>query len=352
MKLGEVVEILGGKLVQGSPAIVLTGVNSSPLAGHSELAFAEDAASTAEALAGNAGVLVVRTGSSELRTGSEETQSTDKCIVETAQPRLWFARAAKLLAPPIPATGVHPSAVVGANVKLGERVSIGPCAVVGENARIGAGTRIEAGAVVGDGVRIGEQCRIYPRAVLYPGTTLGNRVVVHAGAVLGADGFGYVRDNATGAYTQFPQQGTLMIEDDVEIGANSTIDRGALAETRICRGVKIDNLVHIGHNCDIGEDVIIVSGTGISGSCTVGKGAILAGQVGMGDHSHVGPGVIMGGQAGVLPHKTVTNEGQKPGSVMWGTPARPLMQVLREQATLTRLTKSGRNKKDGWQSEE
>jgi len=174
--------------------------------------------------------------------------------------------------------------------------------------------------------------------------TLGDRVVVHAGAVLGADGFGYVRDNATGAYTQFPQQGTLLIEDDVEIGANSTIDRGALKETRIRRGTKIDNLVHIGHNCDIGEDVIVVALTGISGSCTVGKAAVIAGQVGIGDHAHIGPGVILGGQAGVLSGKTVTNEGLKPGTVLWGTPARPLMQVLRELAILGRLAKGERKR--------
>jgi UDP-3-O-[3-hydroxymyristoyl] glucosamine N-acyltransferase len=225
-------------------------------------------------------------------------------------------------------------------------VTVSPCAIVGDHVSIGAGTRIEAGAVVGDGVRIGEQCRIYPRAVLYPGTTLGNRVVVHAGAVLGADGFGYVRDNATGAYTQFPQQGTLMIEDDVEIGANSTIDRGALAETRIRRGTKIDNLVHVGHNCDIGEDVILVALTGISGSSTVGKGAVIAGQVGIGDHAHIGPGVILGGQAGVLSGKTLTNEGLKPGTVLWGTPARPLKQVLREQVVLARLAKASRKSRD------
>jgi UDP-3-O-[3-hydroxymyristoyl] glucosamine N-acyltransferase len=158
---------------------------------------------------------------------------------------------------------------------------------------------------------------------------------------LGADGFGYVRDEASGAYTQFPQQGTLVIEDDVEIGANTTIDRGALRETRIRRGTKIDNLVHVGHNCDIGEDVILVALTGISGSCTVGKGAVIAGQVGIGDHAHVGPGVILGGQAGVLSGKTVTNEGLRPGTVLWGTPARPLPQVLREQVVLARLARRG-----------
>jgi UDP-3-O-[3-hydroxymyristoyl] glucosamine N-acyltransferase len=177
--------------------------------------------------------------------------------------------------------------------------------------------------------------------VLYPGTTLRDRVVIHAGAVLGADGFGYVRDPATGTYTQFPQQGTLLIEDDVEIGANSTIDRGALKQTKIGRGTKIDNLVHVGHNCEIGEDVILVALTGISGSSSVGDGAVIAGQVGIGDHAHVGPGVILGGQAGVLSGKTVTNQGLRPGTVLWGTPARPLKQVLREMAVLARLAKRG-----------
>jgi UDP-3-O-[3-hydroxymyristoyl] glucosamine N-acyltransferase len=188
-------------------------------------------------------------------------------------------------------------------------------------------------------VQIGEHCRIYPRAVLYAGTVVGDRVVIHAGAVLGADGFGYVRDAIGGSYTQFPQQGRLVIEDDVEIGANTTIDRGALSETRIRRGVKLDNLVHIGHNCDIGEDVVIASQTGISGSSSVGKGAILAGQVGIGDHAHVGDGVILGGQAGVLSGKTLTTR----GTVLWGTPARPLREYLRELATLARLA---RRKKD------
>jgi UDP-3-O-[3-hydroxymyristoyl] glucosamine N-acyltransferase len=224
-------------------------------------------------------------------------------------------------------------------VLLGKDVTIGVGAVVEDCVSIGAGSRVDAGAVLGRWVRIGQNCHIYPRVTIYPGTTLGNRVVVHAGAVLGADGFGYVRDSTTGAYTQFPQQGTLLIEDDVEIGANSTVDRGALKQTRIGRGTKIDNLVHVGHNCDIGEDVILVMGTGISGSSTVGNGAVLAGQVGIGDHATIGPGVILGGQAGVLSGKTVTNEGLKPGTVLWGTPARPLKQVLRELAVVTRLAK-------------
>ena len=334
MKLGALIETLGGKLVAGDRERQVSGVNSVELAGDKEIVFTEDAASAAKALASNAGVVV-------LKAGRATDYPQGKCAVEAEQPRLWFARAARLLKPAIQATGVHPTAVVGENVKIGEGVSIGPCAVVEENACIGAGTRIEAGAVIGEGVCISENCRIYPRAVLYPGTTLLNRVIVHAGVVLGADGFGYVRDEKTGAYTQFPQQGTLLIEDDVEIGANTTIDRGALKQTKIGRGTKFDNLVHVGHNCEIGEDVILVAGVGISGSCTVGNGAVIAGQVGIGDHAHIGPGVILGGQAGVLSGKTITNEsmGVKPGTVLWGTPARPLSQVLREIAVLARLAK-------------
>jgi UDP-3-O-[3-hydroxymyristoyl] glucosamine N-acyltransferase len=338
MTIGELVEKLGGKLAQGSAEVPVTGVNARDRVAASELLFAEDTAAAAAALASPAAAVVVKPGCL-----ASYSANSAVAVIEAEQPRLWFARAAKLLAESLPATGVHPAAVVGAEVKLGAGVTIAACAVIGDHAQIGAGTRIEAGVVIGEGVRIGEDCRIYPRVVVYPGTTIGNRVMIHAGVVLGADGFGYVRDPATGAHTQFPQQGTLAIEDDVEIGANCTIDRGALAETRVRRGAKFDNLVHVGHNCDIGEDAILVALTGISGSSTIGKGAVLAGQVGIGDHAHVGPGVILGGQAGVFSGKTVTNEGLKPGSVHWGTPARPLQQVLREQATLARLAKRQRS---------
>jgi UDP-3-O-[3-hydroxymyristoyl] glucosamine N-acyltransferase len=334
MTLGELIDKLGGKLVQGTADTAISGVANSDKATSNHLVFAEDPTSAAQALASAAGALV-------LKPNSLETYSPNStiAIVEADQPRLWFAKAAKLLKP-APENPLLPQPHhMGAHVKLGKDVFLGPGAVVGSHAVIGARTRIEAGAVVGEGVVIGDDCRIYPCAVLYPGTTLGKRVVIHAGAVLGADGFGYVRDSTTGAYTQFPQQGTLLIEDDVEIGANSTVDRGALKQTRIGRGTKIDNLVHVGHNCDIGEDVILVMGTGISGSSTVGSGAVIAGQVGIGDHVTIGPGVILGGQSGVFNGKTVTNEGLKLGTVLFGTPARPLRQVLREQAVLARLAK-------------
>jgi UDP-3-O-[3-hydroxymyristoyl] glucosamine N-acyltransferase len=332
MELEKLIETLGGKLVQGDPHLEIDGVSSSRFATPSELVFAEDADSCAKALNSFAGAVV-------LSANCITPYPADRNIVEADHPRLWFALAAKLLKPLPASTGIHPSAIFGAHVELGTGVSVGPSAIIGEYAIIGAGTHIEAGTVIGKHVKIGEFCRIYPKVVIYPETVLGNWVTVHAGAVLGADGFGYVRDKASGAYTQFPQQGTLVIEDDVEIGANCTIDRGALGETRIRRGAKFDNLVHVAHNCDIGEDVVIAAQTGISGSSSVGEGAVIAGQVGIGDHAHVGPGVILGGQAGVFSGATVTNEGLKPGTVHWGTPARPLREVLREQATLARLAR-------------
>jgi UDP-3-O-[3-hydroxymyristoyl] glucosamine N-acyltransferase len=172
--------------------------------------------------------------------------------------------------------------------------------------------------------------------VLYAGVQLGARVVVHAGAVLGSAGFGYVRDTQTGEYLQFPQQGSLVIEDDVEIGANSTIDRGALEETRIGRGVKIDNLVHVGHNVRIARNVVIAAQTGISGSSSIGAGAVVAGQVGIADHVAIGEGVILGAQCGVPSNKQIRG----PGVLFWGTPARPITQYLKELATLARLTRN------------
>jgi len=291
MTLGELIEQIGGTLAKGRPETPITGVNGCERVTTTELLFAEDQAAAAEALASPAGAVVLRPGLVE-----SYAANPDIAVIESDQPRLWFARAARLLKPELPCERIHPTAVIGENAALGGWVTVGAHAVIGKYVVVGEWTRIEAGAVIGEGARILAHCRIYPHVVIYPGTFIGNRVVVHAGAVLGADGFGYVRDRATGAYTQFPQQGGLVIEDDVEIGANSTIDRGALKVTRIGRGTKIDNLVHVGHNCEIGEDVILVTGTGISGSSTVGNGAILAGQVGIGDHAHVGPGVILGGR--------------------------------------------------------
>jgi len=208
-------------------------------------------------------------------------------------------------------------------------------AVVAEHAQIGENARIGVGCAIGAGVQVGRDCEIYPNVTIYSGTTLGDRVIVHAGAVLGSDGFGYVRDRKSGHYEKFPQVGKLVIEDDVEIGANTTIDRGALDETRIRRGTKIDNLVHIGHNCQIGEDVVIAAQTGLSGSIVIENGVILGGQVGIGEHARIEEGVMLGGQGGVLPNKVLRGK----GVAFWGTPAQPLREYLKQLATLARLTK-------------
>jgi UDP-3-O-[3-hydroxymyristoyl] glucosamine N-acyltransferase len=327
--LSQLADQLGAEVDCVPLDLMIHGVSSIPGAGEGCLVFAEEETSLAAALASGAAAVLV--GRSIASSGAE------KPLLRVGQPRLAFARAAALLRAPQPAAEIpaeiHVTAVLASGVKIGRGASIGAYAVIDEGARVGEATIIGSGAVIGAGVHIGSYSRIYPRVVIYPGVTLGNRVMVHAGAVLGADGFGYVRDRATGEYTQFPQQGTLVIEDDVEIGANSTIDRGALDETRIGRGTKLDNLIHIGHNCSIGRDVVIAAQTGISGSSTVGDGAILGGQVGMGDHAMVGPGVILGGQAGILPKKKLLG----PGIVFWGTPAKPVRQYLKELALLARL---------------
>jgi UDP-3-O-[3-hydroxymyristoyl] glucosamine N-acyltransferase len=304
---------------------VITGVSSIPAAGPGCLVFAEEEASFAAALASPAAAILV---SSQVVIPSD-----GKPVLRVPQPRLAFARAAVLLRAEQPYASIHATAVVAPGVQIAGDVSIGAHTSIEEGASIGAATIIGSGAVIGAGVRIGSHCRIYPRVVIYPGVALGDRVVIHAGAVLGADGFGYVRDQASGEYTQFPQQGTLIIEDDVEVGANTTIDRGALQETRIARGAKLDNLIHIGHNVSIGRNVVIAAQTGISGSSVIGDGAILGGQVGMGDHALVGPGVILGGQAGILPKKKLLGA----GIVFWGTPAKPVRQYLKELAVLARM---------------
>jgi UDP-3-O-[3-hydroxymyristoyl] glucosamine N-acyltransferase len=214
-------------------------------------------------------------------------------------------------------------------------VTIEERVVIGEAANVGEGTRIGAGSVIGAGVIIGRNCDLYPNVTLYPSVRLGDRVIIHSGAVLGSDGFGYVRDQVTGRYEKFPQVGKLEIEDDVEIGANTTIDRGALDVTRIARGTKIDNLVHIGHNCQVGEDVVIAAQTGLSGSITIEKNVILGGQVGIGEHARIGEGVLLGGQGGVLPNKVLRGK----GIAFWGTPAKPVREYLKELAVLARLAK-------------
>jgi len=336
MQLKEIAASIGAELA-GNSDVVVKRVASAALADAESLVFAEDEAALREALESRAAAVVV--------TEELAKQAGDrKPLLVMRQPRLGFARAARLLHSSGQKRGVHPAAIVAPTAILDEGVFVDAYAVIEDGAQIGAGSSIGAGSVIGTGVRIGRSCRVYPRVVLYPGVTLGARVVVHAGAVLGADGFGYVRDAATGEYLQFPQQGKLVIEDDVEIGANTTIDRGALEETRIARGVKLDNLVHVGHNVRVGKNVVIAAQTGVSGSSVIGDDAIVGGQVGIADHVEIGDRVILGAQAGIPSRKKIRG----PGIVFWGTPARPIKDYLKELAALARLTRaaSKSNKKE------
>jgi UDP-3-O-[3-hydroxymyristoyl] glucosamine N-acyltransferase len=326
MQLKKVAELLHARLV-GNGDVEMVGVASIESASAGDLIFVEEEKKLQQAL---------ESGASAVLVGDFGAGKSSKPLLVCAHPRLAFARAARHLAPTsdrnyrIHASAVvHPSARLAREVKLDERV------VIGEGAEIGSGSWIGAGSVIGAKVRMGNDCELHPKVTVYPGTRLGNRVIVHAGAVLGSDGFGYVRDEKTGHYEKFPQIGRLEIEDDVEIGANSTIDRGALDVTRIGRGTKIDNLVHVGHNVQIGEDVVIAAQTGLSGSAVVENNVVIGGQVGIADHVRIEEGAILGAQSGIPSNKVIRGK----GVVFWGTPARPIREYLKELAVLARLAK-------------
>lgn len=234
----------------------------------------------------------------------------------------------RLYEPPRREPGVDPTARIGRGVSLGERVTIGAYAVIHDGATIGEGSWIESHAVVGAGVVVGKDCHLHPGVVLYPGARLGDRVQLHSGVRVATDGFGYVFSH--GAHQKIPHVGRAILENDVEVGANSTIDRGSVDDTVIGAGTKIDNLVHVGHNVRIGKRSLLMAQVGIAGSAHVGNGVILAGQAGLGGHIEVGDGARIGGQAGVF--------GDVPAGETWsGYPARPHRESLRASAALFKL---------------
>jgi UDP-3-O-[3-hydroxymyristoyl] glucosamine N-acyltransferase len=321
-------EQLGCRLL-GDSSITVTRVSSLQSATRESLVFVEDFRHLESALNSPAAAVIA---------GDFAASAGPKPILISPQPRLTFARAAKLLRDADHKRSIHPSAIVPSSAQIGRNVAIGPRAILGDNVKVGDESTIAAGSVIGHDSLIGSGCRIDPNVTIYPNTTLGNRVIVQSGAVLGSEGFGYVRDSQAGHYEQFPQVGRLVIEDDVEIGANSTIDRGALDETRIRRGTKIDNLVHIGHNVQIGENVVIAAQTGLSGSATIEDNVIIGGQVGIADHVRIEAGAILGAQSGIPTKKVIRGK----GVVFWGTPARPIREYLKELAFLSRAAKKER----------
>lgn len=314
-----------GAQVDGDGSLELIAVAAPERAGPKHLIYVEAQKHAERAVASAAACVVASAG----------ITLPGKTVLRSAQPKVAFAKAAALLLerPPI-ASGIHTTAIVAPLARIGADVGIGPYAVIGEDAHIGDGTQIGAHSVIGAGCWIGEDCRIHPRVTLYAGTRIGHRVEIHSGAVIGADGFGYAFDGER--YWKFPQAGIVEIGDDVEIGANATIDRGSLDDTRIGEGVKLDNLVHVGHNVQIGVHTVVAAQTGISGSSKLGHHVVCGGQVGIADHCTLEDRSIAGAQAGIPTGKTIRS-----GQTVWGTPARPLDKFKEAYVWFARLPELG-----------
>jgi UDP-3-O-[3-hydroxymyristoyl] glucosamine N-acyltransferase len=319
-KAKAIAEAVGARL-EGDGALELRGVAAPDRAGQHDLIYVERA-KLAERAAASAALCVI---------AAENISLPGKTVLRSAQPKLAFAKAAALILERAPiAIGIHPTAVVAPLARISQRAGVGPFAVIGEDAHVGEGTQIGAHSVIGAGCWIGDHCRIHPRVTLYAGVRIGHRVEIHSGAVIGADGFGYAQGE--GRYWKFPQAGIVEIADDVEIGANTTIDRGSLDDTRIAEGVKLDNLVHIAHNCQIGAHTVMAAQVGLSGSCEFGKHVVVGGQAGFGEQCYLEDGSVIGGQSGVLGGKTIRS-----GQTVWGTPARPLEKFKEQFAWQARL---------------
>jgi UDP-3-O-[3-hydroxymyristoyl] glucosamine N-acyltransferase len=320
----ELAEKIGAKL-EGDGTLELVGVAGPERAGSKQLIYVEAAKHVERAVASAAMCVVA----------GEGMALPGKTVLRSAKPKVAFAKAAALLLePPTIGRGVHQTAIVAPLAHIGKNVGIGPYAVIGEGVHIGDGTQVGAQSVIGAGCWIGENCLIHPRVTLYANVRIGNSVEIHSGAVIGADGFGYAFDGER--YWKFPQTGVVNIGDHVEIGANATIDRGSLDDTRIAEGVKIDNLVHVGHNVQIGAHTVIAAQTGISGSSTLGHHVVCGGQVGIADHCRLGDQSIAGAQAGIPTGKTIRS-----GQTVWGTPARPLDKFKEAYVWFARLPELG-----------
>ena len=317
--LASIATRVNGRLI-GDGRILIRGINSLDAVQTGELTFAESPARLADALATQASAVIVSSNITELggRSG-----------ISVQDPKLAFALVLELFHPAVIAQrSVHPTAVLGEDVQMGEGVSIRPHAVIGDRVGIGRGTTIESGVHVGDGVTIGDQCLIGPNVVVYRETHIGHRVRIHGGSVIGGDGFGYVFHE--GRYVKVPQVGNVIIEDDVELGCNVCVDRATIGSTIIRRGTKIDNLVQIAHNDQIGEHVIMTGQVGLSGSVSVGNYVVFGGKAGVVDHVTIGERAQIGAAS-------VVTKSVAPGSAVWGFPARPLRHVKQQLASLGRL---------------
>jgi UDP-3-O-[3-hydroxymyristoyl] glucosamine N-acyltransferase len=314
--------LTGGKL-HGDATAAVTGVASLDRARTGQLSFCASP-KYASMLAGtDASVVLVSPDVADTI-----TRASARIVVEKPHDSL-VSLLPQLYRPPDRTPGVHPTAVIGRNARLGDDVTIGPFVHVGDGAILGARVTLDTHSAIGAGVRIGDDSHLFPNVTVYAGSQLGQRVSIHSGACIGSDGFGYIYKN--GRHEKVPHVGRCIVEDDVEIGAGTTIDRGSIDDTVIGAGTKIDNLVMIAHNVRIGRLCMIAAQVGISGSTRIEDGVIIGGQAGLQGHHTIGAGARIGGQSGVF--------GDVPKGETWsGYPARPHREALRAQATLNRLT--------------
>jgi UDP-3-O-[3-hydroxymyristoyl] glucosamine N-acyltransferase len=322
---GELARFLGAKLI-GDERAMISGLASPENARATDLVYVASRRHS-ERVAMSAALCVI---------ASPDIRIAGKTLLEVADPKFGFAKAAAfILGQPAAGRSVHPTAILAPDAHLAVDVTVGPFVVIEDGVTIGRETSIGAFCFIGRGAVIGEHCYLHPRVTLYSGVRLGKHTEVHSGAVIGSDGFGYVFGE--GRYWKFPQIGAVEIGDDVEIGANTTIDRGSLETTRISHGVKIDNLVQIAHNVTVGDHSVLAAQTGVSGSSTLGRGVIVGGQVGIADHCTLEDGAVAGAQAGIPTGKTIRR-----GQTVWGTPARPLQKFKQQYAWFARLPELAR----------
>lgn len=323
LSVSQLAEICGGE-VEGPGERAITGANSLENAAPSEISFVANRKAAESAARSQAGCLLVPAS-------FERPANSPWSLIRVEDARQAFVRALGVLYPPKRHTAsMHQTAVFAASAQIGNNCFIGAYVTVGEHAVIGDGCFIGNGCVIGDHVSIGPESKLYANVTMYDGVRIGARVILHSGSVVGADGFGFTL--AGDHYEKFPQVGTVEIENDVEIGANCCIDRAALGVTRIGQGTKLDNLVHVAHNCTIGKHVVVAAQTGFSGSVTVGDYAVIGGQAGIGEKARIEANAIVGGKAGVL-----TSQKIAAGEPVWGIPARPLRQHLKGLAHVARL---------------
>jgi UDP-3-O-[3-hydroxymyristoyl] glucosamine N-acyltransferase len=314
----EIAKLLAGEVL-GDATATLTGFAATDAAKPGDLTFAENAEFFAAAENSAAAAIIA----------GKDFSSAKKIVIRVANPRLAFAKALAAFFPePKFAAGIHPSAVVAASAQVDPTAHVGPHCVVGERVKIGANVVLQSGNSIGADSTLGDGTNLFPNVTLYPRTQIGRRVRIHAGVVIGADGFGYVFD--AGVHRKIPQIGNVVIGDDVEIGANTTVDRGALGSTVIGQGTKIDNLVQVGHNVEIGAYSILCAQAGIAGSAKLGNYCVLAGQVGIAGHLKIGNQVTIGSKSGVMHN---IPDGEK-----WlGLPAQPDKQAKRIMIAMQRL---------------